>query len=293
MKRALLTFADSRLWRSLDRIRIEAESLNVFDEIYTMTEVDLASSFRKRYENKLRPDVRGYGYWCWKPQAILQALNSIEYGDLLLYLDVGCHLNARGVNRLDDYFRIAQSAESGVLAFQTIAPVFPLLHDGRPLLDLTEKLWTKGDVLDYFRVRNNPEVADTQQFGSGVMLFRKCKKSEGFLEDWMNAISHSFSMLDDSPSTSENAHGFIEHRHDQSLFSILCKINKVDRVSSYEYWYPHKNSMKPDWDALKLMPIHAKRLRDFGFLINLQKFIENKLHGLHRRLRLCCAQRRN
>ena len=42
--------------------------------------------------------------------------------------------------------------------------------------------------------------------------------------------------------------------------------------------------MKPDWDALEMMPIHAKRLRDYGALKNLQKFIENKMHGLSKRL---------
>lgn len=293
MKRVFLTFADSRLRRSLERLRSEANALGAFDEIYVLNEVHLDPNFRKRYGEKLQSCVRGYGYWCWKPQVIGQVLSQLEDGDLLLYVDAGCHLNAHGIKRLDEYFRIAEKSENGLLAFQTVPPVFPLQHDGRPLPDLTEKLWTKSDVFEYFGVRNNPDVTDTQQFGSGIIFFRKCKKSESLVRDWINAVDYSFSMLDDSPSLLENAIGFIEHRHDQSLFSILCKINQVDRLSSYEYWYPKKNSMKPDWDALKMMPIHAKRLRDYGAVKNLQKFLENKIHGLSKRFSAYSALAKN
>lgn len=34
-----------------------------------------------------------------------------------------------------------------------------------------------------------------------------------------------FSLIDDSPSKSENMNGFIEHRHDQSVFSLLFKVH--------------------------------------------------------------------
>lgn len=281
MRCVLLTFADSRLSRSLDRLRFEAEEFKVFNDIYTLTEEDLEPDFRERYAEKLRSNVRGYGYWCWKPHIIRKILQKLSHGDLLLYMDAGCHLNLRGIKRLKEYFSLVEGSKSGLLAFQAIPP---LTHDGRALPDLAERIWTKGDVFDYFSIKNDSRIADAQQFGSGIIFFRKCKESEALVDEWLNAISYSFSMLDDTPSILPNSDDFIEHRHDQSIFSILCKLHGVDSISAYEYWYPQKDSMKPDWGALELMPIHAKRLRDFGILGNVIFFLKNKVKGLWRRL---------
>ena len=80
-------------------------------------------------------------------------------------------------------------------------------------------------------------------------------------------------ILDDTPSRSRNLEGFIEHRHDQAIFSLLCIQHKVMSLSSQETWYPKRFSagqltpsisLKPDWDALKYFPIHAKRDKDLG-----------------------------
>ena len=87
----------------------------------------------------------------------------------------------------------------------------------------------------------------------------------------MSAPILDFNLIDDTPSKSKNLKGFIEHRHDQAVFSILCKINSVDTLSAYEYWYPSKSKGKPDWSILKDYPIHAKRDLDYGVIKNTQK----------------------
>lgn len=283
MKRIFLTFSDSRLCRSQRRIRREAESLSFFDEIITLSETDLDESFCIKFGEKLKPKVRGFGYWVWKPQVIKQTLEKMVDGDVVLYVDVGCCLNPRGKERLHEYFRIAETSDTGVLAFQGIPPSLPLLHDGRPLPDLTEKLWTKGDVLDYFSVREKPEITETQTCGAGVILIKKCQRSMLLVDEWLKAINTSFALIDDSPSISNNSKGFIEHRHDQALFSILCKLFEVETVSAYEYSYPGWRGGE-DWSMLEKMPIHAKRDLDFGFIGNTKRFVKNKIHGLKMRI---------
>jgi len=37
---------------------------------------------------------------------------------------------------------------------------------------------------------------------------------------------HHLELVDDSPSVLPNADGFIENRHDQSVFSLLCKMTE-------------------------------------------------------------------
>lgn len=281
-----LTFADSRLSRSLARLRSEAEQLGVFDQIYALDEAALDEPFKRKYQNFLRADVRGYGYWCWKPQVIKQTLDRLSFGDILLYTDVGCEFNQLGIDRLRDYFQIVSQSKTGILAFQAVPPELPLVYDGRALPDLTERLWTKGDVFDYFSVRSNEEIVNTPSYGAGIIVLQKSLISMNFIDLWIKAIDYSFNLLDDSPSVSKNLDGFIEHRHDQSIFSIMCKLHNVERLSAYEYWYPVNGAQGADWDALSQMPIHAKRNLDFGPFANLCRFMRNKTNGLRKRLNL-------
>jgi hypothetical protein len=271
------TFADSRMKRSLGRIQAQAEAIEIFDSIHVMDESHLDSVFRERFKDQLRPNVRGYGYWVWKPQIILQAFRNMEEGDLLLYCDTGCWINPKGKQRLLEYFEMTD--RFGALAFQ-VKNTF-----GDPHLDrfsLPERSWTKGDLFDHFSMRDNPDITDSQQIGAGIVLMKKCQRAEELLRQWMGVYEHDFSLADDSPSRSPNLDGFIEHRHDQSIFGILCKLHDVKTLSAFEYCYPSSTAnTKPDWNKLEHYPIWAKRDKDLG-LIGLAK---HKLNRLMSRLR--------
>ena len=155
-----LSFANSALdglIRSpLKRIRRQAESMGVFeDRIRVWTENDLDEDFRVKMKDRLISGSRGYGYWCWKPQIVLQLLREMKDGDVLLYADAGCHLNPKGLTRLMDYFNLAR--EHGIVAFQARS------MDGSRKDDLTQHFlpdgeWCKGDLLDNFGVRDNAAV---------------------------------------------------------------------------------------------------------------------------------------
>ena len=194
-------------------------------------------------------------------------------GDSLLYLDAGCHLNIEGKKRLIEYFELLKESKTGILAFQENSPNTKLKHDGRQLHDRPNYHWIKGDVFDYFGVREDPDFTHAQSFTAGIILVRKCKAAVEIIDEWQSITTSNFSLLDDTPSRSRNLEGFIEHRHDQAIFSLLCIQHKVMSLSSQETWYPKRFSagqltpsisLKPDWDALKYFPIHAKRDKDLG-----------------------------
>jgi hypothetical protein len=269
MKKYFVSFASSNLKKSAKRIERQAAELCVFDGVYILDESDLTPDFTMRFKDYLKFDIRGYGYWCWKPQIILQILNKMRDGDILQYADVGCHLNINGLSRLEDYFKAAKDARTGILAFQAKPPECPFNYDGRNLLDLKDEKYIKGDVLEYFNVREIDEITKTQTIGAGVIFVRKCSDSMRIIQCWLDVIKTDFSLLDDTPSVTSNMPAFIEHRHDQALFSIICKLNFVETFSAYEYWYPRKNSLLPDWKALVKFPIQARRDLDYGFCKNL------------------------
>lgn len=270
----LLSFADSRIQRSLDRLARQAQSLNIFDDIFMFMENDLPVDFREHFKDKLIPGSKGYGYWSWKPEAILMALDRIQDEDCLLYIDAGCHLNDRGKKRLLEYFKILEQEEIGIVAFKAIQPTegnSSLVYDGRKLFDQPNYRWIKGDLFDYFGVKDNPSVVNDQAIGAGVIFIKKCDRAIRIIREWQQIIWHHFNLLDDTPSVLANFAGFIEHRHDQAIWTLLCLKHRVKTLSAYEYWYPMKNAkkLKPDWLALKEFPIHAKRDKDLGMLRNI------------------------
>jgi hypothetical protein len=271
----LVTFADSRMTRSLLRLSKQARTFQIFDSIHLLNEADLPLNFREAFKKKLILGSRGFGYWSWKPIVILHILNQMDDGDSLLYVDVGCHLNIMGKKRLIEYFEILEKTENGMLAFQADRPCpenSSLVYDGRRLFDQPNYEWIKGDLLDYFNVRNNQGVTHSQAIGSGIIFFRKCNDAINVLEEWCSITLNHFELIDDTPSMSENLPGFIEHRHDQALWTLLCLKYGVKTLSAYEYWYPHINDcgiFRPDWSSLDNYPIHAKRDKDFGKIQNI------------------------
>jgi hypothetical protein len=268
--KVFLTFANLALIRSLKRLSKQAQALNYYDKIYTYSELDLSDEFREKYGCRLVDGSRGYGYWCWKSQIICQVLEGLSEGDVVQYTDAGCHLNAKGIERLDDYFSLAEKSLTGILAFQLKDPDYMLPKPVNGALDLREFKWVKGDLLDYFEVRNRLDITQTQTIGAGVIFIRKCAQSVALIKQWRSVVEANFSYIDDSPSVSPNLPGFIEHRHDQAIFSLLCKLNGVDTVSAYEYWYPSAKGSGADWGILERFPIHAKRDKDFGMVLNLK-----------------------
>jgi hypothetical protein len=272
MKKVFLTFADQRMSRALQRIQKQAIAMGTYDLIVIANENSLDLNFREKFSEYLIPKVRGFGYWSWKAQIILQTLNQMNDGDLLQYTDAGCHLNAKGRKKLDEYFFLAQNSKSGILAFQSTPPNF---HNEKvKLLDLREAKWCKGDLCDALGVRSNTNIMDTQTIGAGIIFIRKCDVSLKLVTAWLDVYIENFNLIDDSKSKSENPPGFIEHRHDQSIFSILSKLNRVETVSAYEYWYPkEKKPTRPDWGILREYPIHAKRDRGLHWSIKIYSFL--------------------
>lgn len=258
-QRILVAFADSRLRPSAARLARQAAQMGLYDRVVIMNERDLDPAFRARYQHRLRQGTRGFGYWVWKPQVLRQVSATCADGDLLHYVDIGCHLHPPGRARLEDYCALAAQAECGMLAFALRLPeghVASRWHGHRPA-DLIERCWTKGDLLDHLGVRHQPHIVDTPQLIATQFFMRCGPTTRSFLEQWSAVWAHDFALMDDTPSRSDNLPGFIENRHDQSVFSILCKLGRVPTLSAVECDYPGPDG-RADWAALASFPVHAR-----------------------------------
>lgn len=255
-------------------MQAQATEMGIFDEILIFDETHLDVNFVRDFADHLTPEERGFGYWCWKPQILLQALSRLDFGDVIQYSDIGSHLNPQGVKRLGDYFEITSQSLTGVLAFSAGRSLKSFSYDDRFIPDWPDSEWTKGDLLDFFGVREMPNILESSTIQSGAFFIKKTPSTIEFLHEWLNVFYTDFALVDDSPSKSPNFPGFKEHRHDQAIFSILCKLRGVFTLSASEFWYPVKTgSPKGDWNALRDFPIHAKRDLDFGIIRNVTRRI--------------------
>jgi len=251
--------------------------MNTYDVIVVANENNLDIRFREKYKNYLIPKVRGFGYWAWKAQIILQTLSQMDDGDLLQYTDAGCHLNTSGRENLLRYFSRAEQSVTGILGFQAVPPDF---HNKKiSLPDLREYKWCKGDLLDALGVRCQMSIINTQTIGATVLFIKKCDASLSIIQQWLQTYDSNISLIDDSVSKSENIIGFVEHRHDQAIFSLLGKMHNIETVSAYEYWYPSATiPFLPDWRILQKYPVHVKRdkgihwsMRPYALLLRIYK----------------------
>ena len=268
-----VTFADSRMRQPMSRIAHQAKEIGFSEgRILAFTEKNLDEAFVGNMKDHLKIGSRGYGYWCWRPQVVLQALSRMADGEILLYCDAGCHLNAKGLPRLREYLAMVDECE--ILAFQGRSLMgtekYDPMHHFNPI-----GMWTKGDVLDYFGVRDNEEVLSSGQYSGGVFLVKKTARTIAFYQRYRRIAFEHFEFFDDSPSVSPNMPVFVEHRHDQAVFTLLCMQQGVKTLSTCEYGIyadlaPEQYQGDRSWSRLSFddmddFPVHAMRDTTFGW----------------------------
>ena len=156
-------------------------------------------------------------------------------GDILLYCDVGCEFNLNGKNRLEEYLKIVENSNSGILTF---------------FLPFLEHQWTKNDLFEYLKCSD--EIKNSEHNISGIFFIKKCRNSVEFMKKCYDTCCN-YNLINDSPSITQNHPEFKEHRHDQSVISCLSKYYKSEKIADETYFEPYWEK-----DGAKY-PIWAKR----------------------------------
>jgi|MDTG01.2.fsa_nt_gb hypothetical protein len=254
----LLSFATLDLNRSIERFKKQAILSNYYDRINVITPPNLSDENKKKINYYLKlGKKRGYAYWYWKPLILLDMLNKVNNGDIVHYLDIGFHINKTLSNKFNNYLEILDKDNRSLLAFQYFQPK-NINSSGVEFPERDEFKYTKSDLLDYFGKISDKSITHTAQFSAGNIFFKKNEETIKFLNNWIDVFEKRFDLIDDTPSKIENFNMFVENRHDQSVFSILCKINLFESLSAYEFDWGEKNQ-KRTWDHIIDYPFLAKR----------------------------------
>jgi hypothetical protein len=194
-----------------ERLLAQANSLNLFQKttLYTDAFLKNDTEFWYSHHKFIKKYAKGYGLWLWKPYVIKCAMNDLQDGDILLYLDCGCELDIRKRDKLAALFEVAKQ--------DYIVGSF---------IDV-EKDWTKKDLILEMDM-NKAEYLETPQHQGGVLLFYVCDLTRDLVNKWYTlACGNDYHNIDETPSICDEDEDFKEHRHDQSIFSLLSKKYKL------------------------------------------------------------------
>ncbi len=273
----LCSFASPDLSRSKERFLEQAKKISIYKRIKVFGINDLSISKRKQIQNLLKNNKRLYGYGCWKAEVIKRYLKDVPNNSIVQYSDVGCHFNENGLKRLKQYYSLCK--KKGILTFQYKLPKQKKLKSIQRIKfqRYLEHEYTKMDLFKYLIKKNKTKIFNSEQIMSGVIFFKKNKFSLNLLSSWDNILKKD-NLIDDSKSYLDNHKKFVEHRHDQSAFSLICKKMGVYSISSAECeWAEIKN--KRIWRHLKYFPIHARRDKKYNIF---KRFLNRQTKNLRR-----------
>lgn len=167
----------------------------------------LPADFRRENEH-LFSYSRGGGYWVWKPYIILDALNNANENDIVIYTDSG----AAFVRPIRELVEIMNRDKQDVMCF---------------CIDQIERKWCKKDALILMDC-DKSEYLDTAQICSGYIFLRNNAFSRNIISQWL-AFNKDPRVVTDEANTlgKPNYPEFIENRHDQTIWSLLCKKNGI------------------------------------------------------------------
>ena len=147
---------------------------------------------------------RGGGYWLWKPYIIHETLKKLNEGDLLIYLDSKYFFTEPFTHWIEN---MLMNQDINVFRNKPNEPSYFM------------KQWCKMDVIQkYDRMKQVFEDNELDTW-AGCIFMRKTPFTLSFVQEWLGMCTYE--NISDSASVLPNHKDFIEHRHDQSLLSIL------------------------------------------------------------------------
>jgi hypothetical protein len=207
-----VTFADGNVFKS-ERLQNEILQTRFFDAIHAYSATSLGADFYETFSAHVR-HPRGFGYWCWKPYVIQKVLYGLNDGDLLVYADSGCTVCQNASQVLDRILlQLLKSKDAIVVAHNK--------ECDNPIVE-----WTKADLLDHFGYLQNRDVLNSRQWEAGRLAMIKSAPILDLMNRWCDLASN-LHLIDDSPSEFLEHAEFREHRHDQSILSLLLLHHSV------------------------------------------------------------------
>ena len=148
---------------------------------------------------------RGGGYWLWKSYIINETLKKLKNDDVLFYLDSKYYFIADFMNFIEECLR---ASDFVVWKNKPNEPTFYM------------KNWCKMYVIQKFKMTDTVFTHNAEDCWGGAILLKKTDSTIKYINEWFTMCC-DYENITDSPSKIPNDACFTEHRHDQSLLSVI------------------------------------------------------------------------
>lgn len=140
-------------------------------------------------------------------------MNESQFGDYIVYTDAGSFF-IKPIKLIIDEMT---SSDEELFLFE---------------LPLVEGQWSNKSTISTIFGSSNLELLLSNQVSANLIIVKKTKNTINFIDEYLE-LSQNRILLTDF-GTKKYPHeisDFIEHRHDQSILSLLCKKNKISTFS--------------------------------------------------------------
>jgi hypothetical protein len=212
----LITFANKPFRYNQLLNTKSARKIRCFHRIFNFSPRDFDKVFYKKNIGILS-QARGGGFWLWKPYFISEVLSKSLDGDILFYCDSGSLFidNVEPLLRLPEKFG------------QDIIPLG---------LGALEKQYSKRDAFILMDC-DEARFTDTQQRQASFIVLRNTAFSKMFVKEWLSYAQDPRILTDaDNVEGKSNYPEFIDHRHDQTIYSLLTKKYNLQPFRDPSQW---------------------------------------------------------
>ena len=208
MKFNICFFTDEN-FRFRENLLLERYRNMKFDNVFVHTSEKIRNTdFYKEFKHIL-DQPRGAGYCLWKPYIILEDLNKMDDGDVLVYLDAADDLGDNGLdwikNAMDnrEYYISNWRGTRHKQREKTKKDCFVLM----------------GCDSEFFY--NFPQVE------AGFVIFKKNQNNINFINQWLNYCKNENILTDKPNEYGNNLPEFKSHLYDQSVLTNLVLKNNI------------------------------------------------------------------
>lgn len=202
---------------------------------------------------------RGAGLWLWKPYFIKKTLNSMKDGDYLFYTDAGVIF----IKSIKLIIQATQEYNQDIIPFA---------------LPLIESEWTKKECFDavFGNTSGGGNYLRTNQILATYIIIRNSEQSRRFIDEWLYLMQDKRCCWPQNITTAENPNNYIEHRDDQSVFSLLCKkyglsaFKDPSQFGERPYQYAWREAYKGKWGKYSYKPLKNRNSRYPKILISVR-----------------------
>lgn len=256
----LVTFATEDYEYSQQVLSKSALNYGV-DTIHCYSSQDLQKTNFYHQHKKILDQPKGAGFWLWKPYLILKTLKSVPRGDMVIYADAGIKI----VNDLSPLIQLSQTHD--IVLFRDPSGV-------------VNHQYVKRDCFIAMKC-DSKQCHDSPHIQAAFQVYKATPASIKIVSKWLR-YSQDPSLLTDAPNTLglPNLRGFIAHRHDQSILSLLVYKYQLPLFRDTSQYGQHLRYPNSTYGVL--INHHRQRLQPFPLsaLRFLLRCLPNRLHNI-------------